>query len=111
MSEIQDKMFQEIRNKEIFNQVQQYSFEYLENIFDRNVYPTEKALEDLEIFNEELPSNSTTAENVIGQLNRYGSPATTATLGGKYFGFVCGSAVPVGLAAKNLGTYWDQAPC
>ena len=58
MSEIQDKMFQEIRNKEIFNQVQQYSFEYLENIFDRNVYPTVKALEDLEIFNEELPSNA-----------------------------------------------------
>lgn len=110
MSEIQDKMFQEIRNKEIFNQAQQYSFEYLENIFDRNVYPTKKALEDLEIFNEELPSNSTAAENVIEQLNTYGSPATTATLGGKYFGFVCGSAVPVGLAAKNLGTYWDQAP-
>lgn len=110
MSEIQDKMFQEIRNKKIFSQVQQYSFEYLESVFDRNVYPTEKALKDLVIFDEELPNNSTTAENVIKQLNKYGSPATTATLGGKYFGFVCGSAVPVGLAAKNLGTYWDQAP-
>ncbi|WP_422090938.1 pyridoxal phosphate-dependent decarboxylase family protein [Tenacibaculum ovolyticum] len=110
MSEIQNKMFLEIRDKEIFNQAQQYSFEYLESVFDRNVYPTEEALENLSIFNEELPANSTNAKNVIEQLNKYGSPATTATLGGRYFGFVCGSAVPVGLAAKNLGTYWDQAP-
>lgn len=69
MSILQEKMFLEIRNKEIFNQTQQYSFEYLESVFDRNVYPTEKALEDLGIFNEELPSNSTTAENIIEQLN------------------------------------------
>lgn len=103
-------MFLEIRNKEVFNQVQQYSFEYLESVFDRNVYPTEEALNNLSIFDEELPVSATKAKVVIEQLNKYGSPATTATLGGKYFGFVTGSAVPVGLAAKNLGTYWDQAP-
>ncbi|WP_431167096.1 pyridoxal phosphate-dependent decarboxylase family protein [Tenacibaculum halocynthiae] len=110
MSEIQNKMFQEIRSKEIFNQVQQYSYEYLNSIFNRNVYPSEEALDNLSVFNEELPENSTKATKVIEQLNTYGNPATTATLGGRYFGFVAGSAVPVGLAAKNLGTYWDQAP-
>lgn len=107
---LQEKMFQEIKNKEIFKQAQGYSFNYLENIFDRNVFPTQKSIDDLAIFNEELPINTTEAANVIEQLNKYGSPATTATLGGRYFGFVCGSALPVGLAAKNLGTYWDQAP-
>ena len=107
---IQDKMFLEIRDKEIFKQAQNYSIEYLENVFDRNVYPTEEALNNLSIFDEELPLSSTNAEKVLEQLNKYGSPATTATLGGRYFGFVCGSVVPVGLAAKNLGTYWDQAP-
>ena len=110
MSKIQDKMFLEIRNREIFNQAHQYSHEYLENVFERNVYPTEEAIKNLFIFDEELPSNSANAKDVIEQLNKYGSPATTATLGGRYFGFVCGSAVPVGLAAKNIGTYWDQAP-
>ena len=103
-------MFLEMRNKEIFNQAQQYAFEYLENVFERNVYPTQEALEKLSVFDEELPVNSTNSKNVLEQLNKYGSPATTATLGGRYFGFVTGSAVPVGLAAKNLGTYWDQAP-
>jgi glutamate/tyrosine decarboxylase-like PLP-dependent enzyme len=110
MSEIQNKMFLEIRDKNIFNQAQEFSLEYLENVFDRNVYPTEEAVKSLSIFDEELPTDSTNAKSVIEQLNKYGSPATTATLGGRYFGFVCGSAVPVGLAAKNLGTYWDQAP-
>lgn len=110
MSKLQDRMFLEISNKEIFNQAQQHSFEYLENVFDRNVYPTEEALNNLSIFDEELPIDSINAKSVIEQLNKYGSPATTATMGGRYFGFVCGSAVPVGLAAKNLGTYWDQAP-
>lgn len=110
MSNIQDKMFLDTRNKKIFNQAQQYALEYIENIFDRNVYPTQEALEELSVFDEVLPANPTDAKNVLEQLNKWGSPATTVTLGGRYFGFVSGSAVPVGLAAKNLGTYWDQAP-
>lgn len=109
-STLQDNMFLEVRNKEIFKQAQTYAFNYLETVFDRNVYPTEAAIDNLTIFDEELPVHTTTAESVLEQLHTYGSPATTATLGGRYFGFVTGSAVPVGLAAKNLGTYWDQAP-
>lgn len=107
---IQSKMLKEIKDKNIFKQAQQYSFEYLESVFDRNVYPTEEALNNLSKFDEELPYSSTNAEEVMEQLNKYGSPATTATIGGRYFGFVVGSSVPVGLAAKNLGTYWDQSP-
>jgi glutamate/tyrosine decarboxylase-like PLP-dependent enzyme len=110
MSQMQDMMFQEIRDKKIFTQVQQYSFEYLASIFDRHVYPTEEAINNLAKFDEDLPLNSVEAEKVLEQLNQFGSPATTATLGGRYFGFVCGSALPIGLAAKNLGTFWDQAP-
>ena len=107
---IQEKMFQEIKDKKVFEKAQQYSYEYLANVFERNVYPTTEAINNLSFFDEKLPISSTEAEDVLGQLNKYGSPATVATLGGRYFGFVCGSALPVGLAAKNLGTYWDQSP-
>ncbi|MCF7568704.1 pyridoxal-dependent decarboxylase [Sabulilitoribacter arenilitoris] len=107
---IQNQMFQEIKNKEIFKQAHQYTFDYLDNIFDRNVYPTDEALANLSKFDEEFPQESTRASSVLYMLNQYGSPATTATLGGRYHGFVIGSALPVGLAAKNLGTIWDQAP-
>lgn len=72
MSKLQDKMFLEIRNKEIFNQAHQYSFEYLESVFFRNVYPTEEALNNLSIFNEELPFDSTNAKSVIEQLKNMG---------------------------------------
>ncbi len=110
MSKLQDQMFLEIRNKRPFELAQQYAFDYLEHIFDRNVYPTDEALNKLSIFDEELPVASANAKDVIEQLHTYGSQATTATLGGRYFGFVTGSALPIGIAAKNLATYWDQAP-
>ena len=110
MGKLQEKMFQEIDDKSIFEQAQKYAFDYLNTVFNRNVYPEDKALQNLEVFDEKFPLTSSNANEVIEQLNTYGSPATAATLGGRYFGFVCGSALPVGLAAKNLGTFWDQAP-
>ncbi|MEL6923034.1 MAG: aminotransferase class V-fold PLP-dependent enzyme, partial [Bacteroidota bacterium] len=42
------------------------------------------------------------------QLQTYGAPGTVATMGGRYFGFVTGSIVPAGLAAKHMASYWDQ---
>ena len=70
----------------------------------------DEAISNLTVFDEVLPISSTKAEDVLDQLNKYGSPATTATLGGRYFGFVSGSALPIGLATKAMTTYWDQAP-
>jgi glutamate/tyrosine decarboxylase-like PLP-dependent enzyme len=39
---------------------------------------------------------------------RYGSPATVANSGGRYFGFVNGGCVPAALAAAWLVSAWDQ---
>ncbi|MEQ9441556.1 MAG: aminotransferase class V-fold PLP-dependent enzyme [Cyclobacteriaceae bacterium] len=107
--DLQERMFLEMRNKQLMDQAQQYAYQHLETVLDRNVYPTEEALSNLAIFEESLPDAATAPEKVIDQLYQHGSPATVATLGGRYFGFVTGSALPVGLAAKHLGTYWDQA--
>jgi len=109
-STIQDKMYAEIATKNLFDITQEYGYKYLNNIFKRNVYPTEESISNLTHFDENLPDTTTNAETVLKQLYTYGSPATVATLGGRYFGFVCGSAIPVGLAAKNLATFWDQSP-
>jgi len=105
---IQESMFREMREKSIFEQAQTYAFQYLEQVFERNVYPTEAALSNLQFFEEPMPKEPAEAAGVIALLNQYGAPATTAMLGGRYFGFVNGSSVPAGLAAKNLATYWDQ---
>lgn len=105
---IQQAMFKELEEKSIFEQAQSYSFDYLDEVLDRNIYPSEEALADLAHFEEKMPSNSSPAAAVLAQLQRYGAPATVAQLGGRYFGFVNGSAVPAGLAAKQMATFWDQ---
>ena len=45
---------------------------------------------------------------MIRQLDRVGSPATVASTGGRFFGFVVGGALPVAIAAQWLATAWDQ---
>ncbi len=107
---IQTQLYLDSANEQLFETAQKLGYEYLTTVFDRTVFPTEKALADLEHFKETMPNLPTPANEVIQLLNTYGSPATVATLGARYFGFVSGSAVPAGLAAKSLATFWDQAP-
>ena len=97
-----------MRDKSIFEQVQTYAYHYLNEVFDRNVFPTDDALLNLEQFNEAMPTQAAEADEVLDFLNKYGAPATLAQIGGRYFGFVNGGVVPAGLAAKNLATFWDQ---
>lgn len=41
-------------------------------------------------------------------LDEIGSPATVATTGGRYFGFVTGGSLPSAMAASLLAGVWDQ---
>ena len=108
MGSLQDKMFKELKDKEFFEQVQNYAQSYLDLALERNVYPTKEAIDNLSHFDEIMPEKSSEVKEVIELLNTFGAPATTASIGGRYFGFVTGSTVPAGLAAKHLATYWDQ---
>ena len=109
-TDIQKQMFKEVKEKSVFYDAQNYALDYIDEVFERQVFPSKEALHELSNFDEELPEASTNPEEVLSQLNTYGKPATVATLGGRYFGFVTGSALPIGLAAKHMATYWDQAP-
>ena len=55
-----------------------------------------------------MPTEPAEAAEVVAFLNNNGSAATVSQIGGRYFGFVCGSVVPAGLAAKSLASFWDQ---
>jgi glutamate/tyrosine decarboxylase-like PLP-dependent enzyme len=105
---IQKAMFLEMQEKSIFAQAQLYGFEYLDSVFERNVFPTNEALDNLKHFDEPMPEEPANASEVIDMLHQYGAPATVAIVGGRYFGFVNGSVVPAGMAAKTLATFWDQ---
>jgi glutamate/tyrosine decarboxylase-like PLP-dependent enzyme len=101
-------MYRDIGNKNLFVKAQEYGVQYLENVFDRSVYPESDAIKNLTVFDEDMPKSTANAFDIINTLNEFGAPATVSQIGGRYFGFVCGSAVPAGLAAKTLASYWDQ---
>jgi glutamate/tyrosine decarboxylase-like PLP-dependent enzyme len=101
-------MLQEMEHKEIFEQVQKYALTYTDKVKERNVFPTDGAIADLNIFTELLPQKTGDATEILSLLNQYGSPATVAQTGGRYFGFVDGGVIPVALAARLLSDFWDQ---
>ena len=55
-----------------------------------------------------LPNGPTDAGSILTFLDEAASPATVASAGGRYFGFVTGGALPVTLAANVLAGAWDQ---
>ncbi|MCO5264657.1 MAG: pyridoxal-dependent decarboxylase, partial [Lentimicrobium sp.] len=105
---LHEKMALEMTEKKIFDQARDYAYAYATRSLDRNVYPTQEALDNLHIFDESLPSSSTEAGDVLAMLHQYGSPATVSQIGGRYFGLVNGGVIPAGLAAKWLNDFWDQ---
>lgn len=106
--DLREKMLQEMEQKEIFEQVHDYALAYADNVKERNVFPTDDAINDLDNFTESLPQCSGDAAEILAFLNRYGSPATVAQTGGRYFGFVDGGVIPAALAARVLSDFWDQ---
>ena len=55
-----------------------------------------------------LPDGPSKAADIVAFLDEHGSPATVASAGGRYFGFVTGGALPVSLAANYIAGAWDQ---
>ena len=84
------------------------AIDYLTEIKERRVSPEGASIEALSAFNEELPDSGKDALQTLEFLNRYGSPATMASTGGRYFGFVIGGSHVPALAANWLATAWDQ---
>ena len=85
-----------------------YGCEYLAGIDQRPVFPDAAALDALAAFDEGLPEQPTPAADVLRQLHEVGSRATTANMGGRYFGYVNGGSLPAALAARVLADCWDQ---
>ena len=91
-----------------FEEATQCAQTYLATIDDRAVFPLKDALEQLSEFQEAFPETSTDPLAVIQQLDRLGSPATVATTGPRYFGFVTGGILPAATGANILMSAWDQ---
>ncbi|KVU00978.1 pyridoxal-dependent decarboxylase [Burkholderia ubonensis] len=81
---------------------------YLTSVDTRRVFPDAAALANLAAFDEPLPAHGKPADDVLRLLDGAGSPATVASNGPNYFGFVIGAALPAAAAAERLMLAWDQ---
>lgn len=84
------------------------AIQYLQTIRERRVGPSEEAASRLAELDGPFPEEPLDPEKVIEILDRAGSPATAATAGGRFFGFVHGGCLPAPLAANWLAAAWDQ---
>ena len=69
------------------------------------IMPYEEALAALD---EPLPEDGEDAVAVVERLAEAAGPATVASPGPRYFGFVTGGALPAALGADWLASAWDQ---
>ena len=81
---------------------------YLESLNSRSIAPVPRSVVDLGQLDRPLPENPLSPEETLELLDRLGSPATVASAGGRYFGFVVGGCLPAALAANWLAGAWDQ---
>jgi glutamate/tyrosine decarboxylase-like PLP-dependent enzyme len=82
--------------------------DYLNGVDNRSIVPRPEAIAALDQLGGPVPETPTDPEAVLALLHQYGSPATIANAGGRYFGFVNGGCVPAALAAGWMVNAWDQ---
>jgi len=107
-NDIRQRMFLEMQQKSAFDEARNAAYAYADEALERKVFPTPEAIENLTHFDEPLPDAPGDALQILRQLDEYGSPATVAQIGGRYFGLVNGGVIPATLAVRWLTDFWDQ---
>jgi glutamate/tyrosine decarboxylase-like PLP-dependent enzyme len=92
----------------LFDDAARRAQRYLASLESRPVAPTDQAVAALARFDAPLPERGASAAEVLAELDEFGSPATMASAGGRFFGFVIGGSLPVTVAASWLASAWDQ---
>ncbi|MGA2421265.1 MAG: aminotransferase class V-fold PLP-dependent enzyme [Candidatus Acidiferrum sp.] len=85
--------------------------DYLASVHDRHVGVTREARDGMLALGGAMPVTGEPADRVLKSLDEAGSPATMATMGGRFFGGVIGGSLPITVAAHWLADAWDQNAC
>ena len=95
-------------DRDLLREVAERAASYCQDLPNRPVVPADCALADLRRLVEPFPDGPRSPREVVERLDRIGSPATVATAGGRFFGFVNGGALPSSVAATWMAAAWDQ---
>jgi glutamate/tyrosine decarboxylase-like PLP-dependent enzyme len=82
--------------------------DYLACLPERRVAPAAEAVRRLAALDVPLQEEPRDPQQVLAELDELVSPATMATAGPRFFGFVIGGSLPAALAANWLAGAWDQ---
>ena len=82
--------------------------DHLEGLAGRGVGALTSYEDVLAALDEPLPEQGEDATKVVERLAQVLGPATVASPGPRYFGFVTGGALPAALGADWLASAWDQ---
>lgn len=104
----QDVLKHQVHDNQKLVDVAQLGAKHLCTAHERHIYPKVDDLKRLGSFEEDMPDSMGNFDDIIHLLDEQGGPNTVAMTGGRYFGFVNGSLLPIGLAARWLGDAWDQ---
>jgi glutamate/tyrosine decarboxylase-like PLP-dependent enzyme len=81
---------------------------YIQDLSERRVSPSLEAVGRLAALDVPLQDEALDPAQVLRELDEIGSPATLASTGGRFFGFVVGGCLPAAMAANMLASVWDQ---
>jgi glutamate/tyrosine decarboxylase-like PLP-dependent enzyme len=97
--------------EEVLTQAAAQARRNLRTIRERHVGVLPEAIKGLSALGGPLPAGGENPLAILKLLDDTGSPATVASMSGRFFGGVIGGALPASVAAHWLADAWDQNAC
>ena len=94
--------------EDLLAQVTKRANRYINEMQSRRVSPSPEDIANLKNLDVPLQDHPIEPATVLAELDDIASPATAASTGGRFFGFVIGGSLPAPMAVNMLAGVWDQ---